>query len=86
MTVSFRLTISRERCKGCELCVAVCPNGVLTMSNDFNSKMNHVACATHPEACTGCKRCTDICPDAAIEIDASDPAKARTVKPCGEGL
>jgi 2-oxoglutarate ferredoxin oxidoreductase subunit delta len=64
----YRLIIDRERCKGCELCVAVCPKKVLALDAGMNSRGQHYACAAAPAECVGCLQCADICPDAAIEI------------------
>ena len=33
-----RVTIDNERCKGCELCTFACPQQVLGMSKDINTK------------------------------------------------
>jgi 2-oxoglutarate ferredoxin oxidoreductase subunit delta len=53
--------IDIERCKGCELCIVVCPPRVLSMSTD----VNHLG-FQYPvlaPGCTGCQRCLEICPD-----------------------
>ena len=62
------ITIDRQRCKGCELCLPVCPRRVLEMSAGLNDQGAHYAVAARPEACTGCLNCARMCPDAAIEI------------------
>jgi 2-oxoglutarate ferredoxin oxidoreductase subunit delta len=67
--MKFGVTIDRERCKGCVLCVAYCPHTVLQMSKTLNSRGCHFAEVLHPEACTGCKQCVLVCPDVAIEIE-----------------
>ena len=67
-TSRFFVNIDRERCKGCELCVAVCPKKVLAMSPRMNVRGHHYADVVAPDACIGCLQCTDICPDAAIEV------------------
>ena len=63
-----KVTILEEYCKGCELCVAVCPQKMLTLSNRYNSRGLRVISATRSDGCTGCCNCTTMCPDAAIEI------------------
>jgi 2-oxoglutarate ferredoxin oxidoreductase subunit delta len=67
--VKYHLKIDRERCKGCELCLAVCPKKVLGFSEALNSRGSHWAVVVSPEACIGCLQCADICPEAAIEIE-----------------
>lgn len=61
------INISKNRCKGCGLCVEICPQSALNMSNFFNKSGYHfVECSS--DGCKGCKKCAIICPDAAIEI------------------
>ncbi len=60
--------IDKERCKGCGLCVSVCPFGVLTVTRELNRFGYNVAGVSAPEKCTGCAMCAQICPDAAIEV------------------
>ena len=68
MAKRYTVQIDRERCKGCELCVAVCPRQVLDMSDKINTRGYHFARVASPPACIGCAQCSDMCPDAAIEI------------------
>jgi 2-oxoglutarate ferredoxin oxidoreductase subunit delta len=68
-TLCYLIKIDSEHCKGCELCVAVCPKQVLAMSNSMNSRGQHGAEVVQPEECKGCLQCTDVCPEAAIQID-----------------
>ena len=60
------VTIDRERCKGCELCIPACPPEVLGMSTDVNAMGFRV-----PElrpGCTGCGACLLVCPDFVFEV------------------
>ncbi len=60
------VTIAVERCKGCELCVPVCPPRVLHMS----TQRNRLGLA-YPElspGCTGCGACLLVCPDFCFEV------------------
>jgi len=63
-----RVVIDFERCKGCGLCVEVCPNDVLGPLEKINLKGVHPITALKPEECTGCKLCAIVCPDVAITI------------------
>lgn len=35
------IKINSEICKGCELCIDVCPKSVLALGNEMNAKGNH---------------------------------------------
>jgi 2-oxoglutarate ferredoxin oxidoreductase subunit delta len=62
-----KIIIDIERCKGCTLCVTVCPCNVITISEKSNSKGYFPAVSTGPN-CTGCSNCAVVCPDCAIEV------------------
>lgn len=60
--------IDPEICKGCELCISVCPKQVLAIAKQLNSKGFAPSTAAYPEECIGCGFCAAICPDMAIRI------------------
>ncbi len=62
------IVVDKERCKGCGVCVASCPFGVLELSVEVNSKGYPVARMANPDACTGCASCAVICPDSVIAV------------------
>jgi len=65
------LEIAVDRCKGCELCIVVCPKHVL--ENDMavvNKLGHHPIRLTDADACTSCALCARICPDAVFTIYA----------------
>lgn len=60
------VTIDREQCKGCELCIPACRPGVLAMSVEVNAIGYR-----YPElapGCTGCRACHAVCPDFVFEV------------------
>jgi 2-oxoglutarate ferredoxin oxidoreductase subunit delta len=64
-----RQEFDRERCKGCGLCVAACPQKILAMSTDqFNKQGVPFAYCTDVSRCTACMSCAIMCPDMAIRI------------------
>ncbi len=65
-----KITIDTERCKGCGLCVKVCPNNCIAISETSNKSGFSPAVSTN-EGCTGCAMCALICPDAAITVSRS---------------
>ncbi|HMF33554.1 MAG TPA: 4Fe-4S binding protein [Candidatus Lokiarchaeia archaeon] len=60
--------IDPRYCKGCGLCVAVCPYSVLEMSSKLTEKGYNIAEVHQPEACVRCHKCVLICPDLAIDV------------------
>jgi len=62
------VVIDAEECKGCGLCVEVCPPGVLQISLALNRMGYHPAEYKGIE-CTGCGVCFYVCPEpAAITV------------------
>jgi 2-oxoglutarate ferredoxin oxidoreductase subunit delta len=65
-----KVTFDEERCKGCELCTTVCPQGIVGMTAErINSKGYHPAEVIEMEKCTGCAACARICPDVVIVVE-----------------
>lgn len=63
-----RVTVDRDRCKGCGLCVENCPQKVLAMSREINQKGYFFSTAVRQPHCIGCRVCAMVCPDVAIEV------------------
>lgn len=61
------IKIDREKCKGCLLCVTVCPKGELKQDEKLNRKGIKPAVFSE-ENCIGCAFCAVICPDTAVEV------------------
>ncbi len=65
----MRVQIREARCKGCELCVAVCPQECLVTAKALNARGVHAARFDESYGeCRGCMNCVLICPDLAIEV------------------
>lgn len=62
------VVVNIDRCKGCELCTAVCPTNVLEMNENVNDKGYHYVYMANPEACTGCMNCAMVCPDTVLTV------------------
>lgn len=64
--VSFR----EERCKGCGLCVEVCPKKIVELKKStLNAKGYHPAGVKDADKCIGCAFCATICPDCVIKVE-----------------
>ena len=66
------IIVDEEICKGCRLCVAVCPRQAMQLADHTNSRGFHPACLANPDDCTGCAQCALMCPDVAIRIVRSE--------------
>ncbi|MDM8516562.1 4Fe-4S binding protein [Desulfobacterales bacterium HSG16] len=64
----YKHEIEDDRCKGCGLCMTVCPKNVLEISEKVNSKGYFPVCQARPEDCIKCSLCCIMCPDVAISI------------------
>ena len=62
MTSRAPVRVDLRLCKGCGICVALCPQGVLVAEGPA---VRVVA----PESCTRCRLCELHCPDFAIDLD-----------------
>lgn len=67
----IKLKIDAERCKGCMLCIDVCPQNALEIAGQLNKRGVRYVVLKHPEKCTGCGLCMLVCPDCAIESGES---------------
>ena len=65
-----KLTFNTERCKGCGLCVSVCPKNILELdAGVLNSKGYHPVKVTEQEKCIACAMCATMCPDCVIKVE-----------------
>jgi 2-oxoglutarate ferredoxin oxidoreductase subunit delta len=63
-----KVVIDRELCKGCLLCIRVCPAKVLEKDASLNSSGSYPSFPAHPEKCVACGNCYEVCPDVCIEV------------------
>jgi 2-oxoglutarate ferredoxin oxidoreductase subunit delta len=66
-----KIIIDIERCKGCGLCVIVCPKKGIVIS-DKSNKSGYFPAQPKNSDCTGCCLCALICPEAIIEVYRED--------------
>lgn len=73
-----KVKIRTDYCKGCLLCVSVCPKHLLAPANAINEfGVQPVEVVGDPAECTGCMSCVLMCPDAAIEIIDTRPVSEK---------
>ena len=68
-----KIIINTERCKGCGLCIAVCPKGSIIISKKSN-KSGYFPAESSNAKCTGCALCAIICPEVVIEVFREEDA------------
>ena len=52
------ITIDRMCCKGCDICIAICPRKIFVRSKKRNGVV--------------CRMCERMCPDGAINVEQGD--------------
>jgi 2-oxoglutarate ferredoxin oxidoreductase subunit delta len=62
-----RLVIRREWCKGCNICVEFCPEGILSLDEEEKVVISDES------LCTECRLCELRCPDFAMELKDLPP-------------
>ena len=60
--VATKVEIVEDWCKGCDICVKMCPERCLRLNDRLIAEL------ALPDLCTGCRLCEWLCPDFAIAI------------------
>lgn len=75
MSIEAKVIIDKEKCKGCKLCISVCPKDILEVSKQSNNNgyfpaqpKKELQKEHYTENCTACTNCAIICPDVCIEV------------------
>jgi 2-oxoglutarate ferredoxin oxidoreductase subunit delta len=69
---SAKVIILAEFCKGCRLCLDVCPRNALKLSGTLTETGVEIIAWDEKAGCSACLMCATICPDAAITIIPDD--------------
>jgi len=65
-----KVTFRVDRCKGCRLCLNVCPKKIIAIDEAvLNAKGYHPAGVKEQEKCIGCAFCATVCPDCVITVE-----------------
>ncbi len=65
-STAAKISINKDRCKGCSYCVEFCPRKALKMSQEINPKGYVLAAVDDPTKCSNCGLCEIICPEYAV--------------------
>ncbi len=71
LCANYLVTIEPAWCKGCAICLNVCPEHCFVLD------AQDIAVAVHQERCTGCQLCVKLCPDFAIEVGLAELIRGR---------
>ena len=63
------ITIDKACCKGCNICISVCPKKVFSKSKVRNNYGTAMPAAIKPKNCILCRMCERMCPDGAINVE-----------------
>ncbi len=65
-----RIIVDEHYCKGCGLCVDVCPRNIIALDPEkMTDKGYHPARLMDESQCTACANCALMCPDVAITVE-----------------
>ena len=69
--MSFKTTVDKKRCSGCEECLEVCSTDVFEMQKGK-------AKVVREEDCVGCESCVDVCKENAITVEDTEVELSNT--------
>lgn len=62
------ITIDSQLCKGCHICIHVCPQNVLQPADHVDNRGFYLPVVVNLDACKLCRLCELECPDFAISV------------------
>lgn len=69
---SANIYLNQKWCKGCYICVEVCPQKVFGKSSEVSDKGFNPVLILYPEKCTRCRQCEMLCPDLALNVETKN--------------
>ena len=68
-SATHKLIFEENLCKGCDLCVVICPKKILDTDKErVNAKGYNPAICFNIDECIACAMCAKICPDSVISV------------------
>ncbi|MFZ5800850.1 MAG: 4Fe-4S binding protein [Candidatus Omnitrophota bacterium] len=65
-----KVKITKDRCKGCYLCISYCPKALLKKDAKLNVLgIQAVVFEDRSGQCSGCGFCALICPECCVEVE-----------------
>jgi NAD-dependent dihydropyrimidine dehydrogenase PreA subunit len=71
--MAFKVSVDREKCKGCEECVEACTVRVFEMRKGKSVPVQE-------EKCLGCESCREVCGEKAIRVRSLEADLSETVR------
>lgn len=68
MTTNVHISLDENLCKGCYICINVCPMDVYEKGPEIGPKGFRPVVIAHPDKCIKCNECELMCPDLAIIV------------------
>ena len=62
------ITVDRTCCKGCNICLSVCPKRIFVSGKKRNTYGTTMPDLSGAENCIVCRMCERMCPDGAIDV------------------
>lgn len=63
-----RIVIDYHYCKGCLICLNVCPSGVFVLSEQAGQSGVLSPEASRPDKCVLCRMCERLCPEMCLSV------------------
>jgi len=64
--------IDKDACKGCGICIAMCPVKILRFSDNLNRRGVNFPEVIDQTKCTKCENCMIYCPDFAMVVSKNE--------------
>ncbi len=71
------ITIDKACCKGCDICLSICPKKIFVHSKKRNDYGTNMPEAVNRETCLFCGMCERLCPDGAISVRRTEEDKEK---------
>jgi len=66
------IQVNKDACKGCGICIAMCPVKILKFSDNLNKRGVHFPKVIDEAKCTKCENCMIYCPDFVMVVSKDE--------------